>query len=191
MPIPQVEFSEEDINLNLESTEFIQVRNNTITFGNTVLHIANISRITVRKWKRNKNNNTSEFFIFLWIAFGALISALSSDPTTKLTGGLIVVAGIFFYSDNKLRKGSYIYLLIMELNSGSVRFFKDSNSNSLEKAAHTLRAVIENPLSGWYLTINIGGDVVHNTFDNSINTGGGDLINSLLNTGINQGSNSY
>ena len=179
MPVSNADFVEEDFNFkNIESTKKIEVESNALTFGNTVYQISNISRVTVRKWKRIEKDVLSPFFILFLIAVGTALSVYLPEPRDKVISLLVILVGLFLFFDEKLRSPTYIYLLVIELNSGSVRYFASKDISFLEEAVLALYRVIENPYNNSSFTISLSDNrIIHN---NSV-TIGGDLLGTLFN----------
>ena len=179
MSVSNADFVEEDFDFkNIENTKKIEVANNALTFGNTVYQISNISRVTVRKWKRIEKDILSPFFILFLIAIGTALAVYLPEPRAKVISLLVILVGLFLFFDEKLRSPTYIYLLVIELNSGNVRYFASKDTGFLEKAVLALYRVIENPYGNVSFAISFSDNRI--VYNNSV-TIGGDLLGTLFN----------
>ncbi|WP_039727387.1 DUF6232 family protein [Leptolyngbya iicbica] len=163
-------FSEEEVNLNLGKTNEIIVHKNAVVFRDTVYQISNISYATVKKWKRAEDKSMPLYVLWMWIFLSAFVIASSEDPRVNLYGVLILIVGVYFYFVSKLEKVDYFYLLILDFNSGSRRFFKSCKPDFLESVVLLLKEAIEDP---YFMSrvvdfsdnsIKIYGDAVSNDF---------------------------
>jgi hypothetical protein len=167
-------FSEEEVKLNLENPGKIVVHKNAVIFGDTVYQISNISYATVKRWKRKKDKSMPVYVLWMWIFLAALVIASSEDPRVNLYGVLILIVGTYFYFMSKLEKVDYFYLLVLNFNSGSRRFFQSCNSDFLERVVLLLKEAIENPYFMSRIvnfsdnSIKIYGDAIGNDFQTGL-----------------------
>ncbi len=180
-------YTEEDFSFNLETVKSIRVEDNALTFGNTVYQISNISRVTVRKVKRDRRATMPGILLLLWIACGSFVAFSSTEPRANLLGFFIVVVGLFFFFDSRLKSISYIYYLAIEFNSGTTRYFKDESQDFLNKVAYRLHSMIQNPsyVNAFIADFNV--NEVFNIYDDHSTHVGGDVLNSFINSGIANG----
>ena len=183
------EFIEEGFSFNVENAKQMTVENNALTFSNTVYQISNISRVTVRKWKRVKRNFYSPFFILILMVIGIALTLYLPGPRAKIISLLIFIVGLFLYIDESIRSPTYIYLLVIELNSGSVTGFKSERPDFLETVVNALYLIIENPQNDAGFIINFSDNSIRPVYDYSVYIGG-DLLNGIINSGSIQNMNS-
>jgi hypothetical protein len=185
------ETTEEDFSFNIEYPHEIRIDRNALISNNNIYQISNITRVTVRRWKHVKKDQTPSLLLFAWFFLGTVVFTSSDDSRARIFGALILLVGSFFFLDSRIKRVKHSCLLVIELNSATLASFYSTSEDFLEQVAARLRYVIENP----HIAASFVANFVTHTVDNSIHDHSvfinGDLHEGLINTGWAQGIHNH
>ena len=156
------QLTEEEVRLSLENTDEIIVANNAITYGNTIYPIRNIASVTIRKWKYITKDKMPGHVLLALLALGGFLLAVAHTFFIQILAVSTIVFGWFAYVYSRFPKIRYTYSLMIELNSGAVKyFFQYDSKRKVEEVVRKLQEFIERPSS-------VPGFVVYNnqTYNN-------------------------
>lgn len=175
--------TEEAVRSSLENTDKIVVANNAIYYGNTIYQIRNITSVDIKQWEYLNKDKMPGHVLLAWIALGGFLLAITHILIINVLAIVIIASGWLSYFYSRVSKVKYTYSLMIELNSGSIKyFFQYDSKKNMEKVVRKLQELIEKP----YFKSEF---VIHNSQTYNFMENRNHTTNN--NTSYNNSSNSY